>query len=275
MGPCWWQVTLPHRGRPPTISRGSRLPPFTKQERKRAASASRTAERAPRIVLFLLAFPAVVAFATVAPSPVPSPVPSPSCVDNNEEAAVRATGFNCATLAAVGHCETDLCPTCPYPGYCDEPCRFCAAPSLSLLPPPTLAPKFLVAPTTPSPTTPPPSSFPTYPPSPSSTPLLTFASHNVTVSTLRALKAAAQSTRFATMNIDVRAGIFFTSEIWISSSVRIESSVNATLRSDGSSRFFFVQDDCQLTISHLALSGGAVDTSYDDTGDCVGPVSLC
>ena len=82
---------------------------------------------------------------TTSPTPAPIPAPTSSSCADDDVAVTAAVGSDCATASARGYCDTYLCPTCPYAGYCDISCGFCStvtkaptrAPTTSLTPAPT------------------------------------------------------------------------------------------------------------------------------------------
>ena len=137
---------------------------------------------------------------SITPSPTPMPiatVPSSStlspsllgtgnaCEDNNV-AVSQATGFECATLAALGYCETALCPTCNAAGSCDVTCGYCssstATPTIQLVPSqaPTTSPVVL------------PSSVPTVSTRPTTFPTVAAVPQLLNVSNFTELKAAVE-----------------------------------------------------------------------------------
>ena len=60
------------------------------------------------------------------------------CEDDND-AILRVSGSDCATLDKTGYCASFLCPTCAYAGYCDATCGYCPTPTPSPTPSPTAA----------------------------------------------------------------------------------------------------------------------------------------
>ena len=62
------------------------------------------------------------------PTVAPSATPTNGCADD-DAALVAAFGADCSTAATMGYCDTFLCPTCSYPGYCDISCSYCPTPA--------------------------------------------------------------------------------------------------------------------------------------------------
>ena len=57
--------------------------------------------------------------------PTPAPTASP-CVDYDAEVSASSGGFDCSTLASMGYCASEFCPTCGSSGYCDVACGYCS-----------------------------------------------------------------------------------------------------------------------------------------------------
>ena len=85
--------------------------------------------------VFMFGFLLLVFFGVCTPTPTVAPT-SNDCVDN-DDGLPAAYGLNAAGCAGLSsNCDSLLCPTCPYPSYCDATCGFCntstsMAPSLT------------------------------------------------------------------------------------------------------------------------------------------------
>ena len=102
----------------------------------------------------------------------PAPTQAP-CVNYDAEVRESSGGLDCATLATMGYCASEFCPTCGSSGYCDAACGYCSDSEPTTPPTNSPLPTVSVDPT-PTPST----SIPT----PKPTPLPTTSSPSATFS---------------------------------------------------------------------------------------------
>ena len=63
------------------------------------------------------------------PTPIPTLPPTSSTTCGDVDITEATGGYDCATMAAHGYCDTYYCPTCPHPGNCDVSCGYCPTPA--------------------------------------------------------------------------------------------------------------------------------------------------
>ena len=78
-------------------------------------------------------------FPTVPPSSATPTVYNP-CPPDNDAVMVALIGYDCSTLAALGYCDTEFCPSCSNAGQCDTSCGFCSISSAVPTASPSVAP---------------------------------------------------------------------------------------------------------------------------------------
>ena len=76
----------------------------------------------------------------------PTIAPSVACLDDDDTVSAATGGYDCATVASYGMCDTYACPTCSLAGLCDASCTYCTSTPTAVGTIPTVAPS--VTPTT-------------------------------------------------------------------------------------------------------------------------------